>query len=366
MDVENLGLTPAERRLAEALDGSDEALEALARRDDGGDLARRHRAGPALALRTVARALTTPTSWHRDLLAAAMRHLQARATVEEAGERLAAAGVEWVPFKGYDMATRFYAAAEERPATDVDLLILPARLAAAREALAADGWQPLFTGRRYEDFLAEESYAWLARKADRTLIEVHYRLWGMAPEGLAEALFERSRPDPGLPPGGGRLRPADAYFVAAVHTWLTPPPRPLTSWWDLAQVSAGLTAQEVDDVVDAAREWDLALPVALAAEISADLWRRDGCRAIASRLAASLRPVERRVASRARRRGLTGLTLARLQAARLLSGRRSRQGWLTVWRRVWAHPGVVERSTPAEWPWIRRRLVSLGRSLGPG
>lgn len=360
MDAAKLGLRPAERWLAEALDGSAEALELLARRDDG-ELARRHRAGPALALRTVARALTTPASWHRDLLGAAVSHLQACTTVEETGASLAAAGVDWVPFKGYDMATRFYAEAEERPASDVDLLIPPARLSAAREALTADGWQPLYTGRRNEAFLAEEGYAWLARKPGRTLLEVHFRLWGMAPEGLAAAVFERSRPDPDLPPGGRRLRPADAYLVAAVHTWLTPPPRPLVSWWDLARIADKLSEDEVDDAVDAARRWGLALPVALAAEISAGLWRRGGCREIARRLAADLRPLERRTASRARRRGLTDLTLARLQAARLLSGRRSRQGWLAVWRRVWAHPGIVERSTPDEWPWIRRRLAFLIR-----
>lgn len=366
MEAENLGLTPTEQWLAEALAGSREALETLARRDEDGELARRHRAGPALALRTVARSLTTPASWHRDLLAAAVNHLQARTTVEEVGASLAAAGVEWVPFKGYDMATRFYAEAEERPATDVDFLISPEHLAAAREALTADGWQPLYTGRRYEDFLAEEGYAWLARKASQTLIEVHFRLWGMTPEGLAESLFERSRPDPDLPRGGRRLRPADAYLVAAVHTWLTPPPRPLTSWWDLARISEKLTEGEVDDVAGAAGEWDLGLPVALAAEVSAALWGQAGCGSIGRRLAAGLRPAERWLAARARRKGHVGLTLARLQAARLLAGRRSRQGWLTVWRRVWAHPGVVERSTPEDWPWIRRRLVSLARFLRPG
>lgn len=353
------GLTAEERQLADALAGDGEALAALAHLDAGGELARRHRAGPALHLRAARRALDTPAvaAWHRQLLATTAHHLRIETTVEEVAGRLAAAGIEWLPLKGYDLATRLYDTPEERPTADVDLLIRRGRLAEARRALEAAGWKGLYEGPRNRRFLAEEGYAWMAEKADRAFLELHFRLWGLVPEGFAEALIERSSADEDLAPGGRRLRLADAYLVAAVHSWLTSPPRPLVAWWDLARIAERLEPREVDAVVRAARRWDLELPVALAAEVSDTLWRHAACAEIRRLVATDLRRPERWLASYARRRGLAGVPLAALQAARLAAGRRSRQGWRGAWRRIWSHPGIVERSTPDDWPWLRRRLT---------
>ncbi len=354
-DRTRLGLTGAERRLALALDGDPQALETLAADDAESALARHHRIGGALYLRARRFGLETPAvaAWHRLTLAVAAHHLRLQAMVEEVAGRLTDAGVTWLPLKGYDLATRLYDAPEERPTGDLDLLIPPERLDDAVRALRADGWQALYQGPRNRSFLAEEGYAWMAVKAPHPLLEVHFRLWGMVPEHFETAIFERSRPDPALPAGGRRLTLADAYLVAAVHTWLSP--RYLVAWWDLARLSERLTPEEIGDVVRQAEAWDLQLPVMLAAEVSAALWGRQGCRTIHRRLAGELRLPERWLAARARR-SLTTLSLASLQAARLLAGRRSRQRLKGPWRRIWPHPGIVERATPDEWPWLARRL----------
>ena len=358
-----LGMTREVRWLADALAGSPEALAHVAAHDPDGELARRHRVAAALRLRAERCGLEAPEAWHRDLVARAALHLSLTAAVEEVGERLAASGVEWLPIKGFDLATRVYDTPEERPTADADLLIPPARFDEARRALEEDGWEGLFPGPRNREFLKEEGYAWLARKPGRGLLELHFRLWGLVPAGWAEALFERSRRDPALPPGGRRLSLADAYLVAAVHVWLDPPPRPLIAWWDLDRITRRWPSGEVEGAVAGARAWDLQLPVALASRVAAALWGGESSTAIAERLESDLRPPERFISDRARRKGLATLSLSRLQTARLLAGRRSRQGWRGAWRRVWAHPGIVERATPEAWPWPLRRLAYQLRPL---
>ncbi len=350
-----LGLTAAEQRLARALGDDRQALEELAASDAGGELARRHRAGGALYLRARRLALQTPAVaiWRRQTIAAGAHLSRLEMTATEVAGRLASAGIEWLPLKGYDLATRLYQQPEERLTGDLDLLIRPACLDDARRVLRADGWRDLYPGPRNRAFLAEEGYAWMAVKDRHPLLEVHFRLWGLVPEKLATALFDRARPDPTLGAGGHRLTLADAYLVAAVHAWLAP--RYLVSWWELARICRRLTPKEIDAVARAASTWDLQLPVALAAEVSASLWREQGCRAIRRRLAGELRLAERLLAARARHR-LTTLPLAALQAARLLAGRRGRQRLRGPWRQLWPHPGIVERSTPEHWPWLARRL----------
>ncbi len=354
-DRTELALTPAELRLARALGDDRQALEELATSDGEGELARRHRAGGALYLRALRLGLNTPAvaSWRRQTLAAGAHHSRLEVMANEVAGCLGAAGVEWLPLKGCDLATRLYRAPEERLTGDLDLLIRPEQFGDAQRALRADGWRSLFQGPRNRAFLTQEGYAWMAVKDPHPLLEVHFRLWGLVPEKLATTIFARSRPDPTLPASGRRMTLADAYLVAAVHAWLAP--RYLVSWWELARISQRLASEEIDGVAREAAAWDLQLPVALAAEVSTALWGERGCRAIQRRLAGELRLAERLLAARARRR-LTTLPLVGLQAARLLAGRRSRQQLRGPWRRIWPHPGIVERSTPEGWPWIVRRL----------
>ena len=148
--------------------------------------------------------------------------------------------------------------------------------------------------------------------------------------------------------------------MAAVHTWLNPPPRPLLAWWDLERIAAaepGL-ADLAEDAARLAEEWDLQLPAGLSAAQVARLWPSAPNRAIADRLLGGLRPLERLAARRGEAVGLRSIVLARL-----LSGRASRAGWRSLPRQVWAHPGIVEQETRAGQSWPARRLAHVMRAL---
>lgn len=350
-----------DRRVAAALNGHDEALAALAREDRTGEIARRHRIGAALYLRASRRQLSGPAieAWHRDLFSASTQYLRLSAALERVAAVLATAGIKWIPIKGYDLATRVYDDPEDRPTADLDLLIAAADLVLARERLEKAGWRGLVGGRFAERYLVEEGYAWQASDATGVLLELHFRLWGCVDETLAAMLIDASTPDASLPPGGRRLALPHAFVVAAVHAWLGPRDRGVGVWWDLVRLVEASSPALVDDVIRTARQGDLQLLVALAAEVASELWRNDGCRRIAEALGRELRGPERLVATLARRRDLSGCSFALLQAARLASRRRSRSRWRAPWRRIWAHPGTVEIATPQGWPWPARRLWYL-------
>jgi len=268
-------MTGPDRRVAAALDGDDEALTAIAREDPTGAIARRHRVGAALYLRAARRDLRGPAvdAWHRDLFSASTQYLRLSAALERVAAVLAAERIDWIPLKGYDLATRAYDDPEERPTMDLDLLIAAAEFARARRSLESAGWQGLHRGRLAERYLAEEGYAWQATDATGVLLELHFRLWGCVDEGLADALIGESTPDASLPPGGRRLTLAHAYLVAAVHAWLGSPSRGVGVWWDLVRICEASPRSLVGEVTRAARHWDLQLPVALAAELTCELWR---------------------------------------------------------------------------------------------
>lgn len=360
-----LGFSAAEERLASALEGDAEALRALLADGASGELARRHRTGPALYRHARLLDATGPAldAWRHEARTSAARHLALAAVLDDAAQALEGAGVAWAPLKGFDLATRFEDRGEQRPTGDLDLLVAPTDLETGREALLAAGFQGFEETPRSGAYLREEGYAWQATHPSGVLLELHFRLWGLVPEDFAAGVLERARPEATLPPGGRRLRLADAYVVAAVHLWLDPPPRKLLAFYDLPRLAEHLEeADETDEVVEAAADGDLELPVALAAEVSSALWRRDACGEVVRRLAARLRTAERFFAARLRRRGLAAAPLHAIVLARLLARRRSRHGLpRTVGRRLWPHPGTVERLTPDDWPWIRRRFAATLR-----
>jgi hypothetical protein len=262
-----------------------------------------------------------------------------------------------VPIKGCDVGARVYEHPEERPVGDVDLLVAEADFPRARDALTASGWRPFFAGERAERYLREEGYAWAATDAAGLLLEVHVRLWGLVPAGLASALLAAALPDPALGSTGRRLPLAGAWLLAAVHAWLNPPPRPLLSWWDLERLAAA-DPGIVDEAVRLAEAWDLQLPAGLAAAQAAELWGSEPNREIADRLLARLYLPERLAGRRGEAASLKAIVLARL-----LSGRASRAGWRSLPRQVWAHPGVVEQETPPDRSWPARRLSHVLRAL---
>lgn len=345
--------------LAAALAGDQGALVALARDPGGAEMARAHRLGPALALR--ARRLgidgAVASSWYRSLLGAAAHSLQIEDRLAAASAALGEAGIPWVPIKGCDLGARVYEQREERPVGDIDVLVARTDLARVQAVLVAAGWRSLFAGERMERYLRDEGYAWAAVDPAGLVLEVHVRLWGIVPAGLGAALLAAALPDPDLGPSARRLPLAHAWLLAAVHSWLNPPPRPLLFWWDLERL--GAADPEIAGAASALAEtWDLQLPAGLAAARAAELWGSRPNRTIADRLLARLRLPERLAA----RRG-ESVSLQEIVLARLLSRRASRAGWRSLPRQVWAHPGVVEQETAAGRSWPARRLVHVWRAL---
>ena len=347
------------RRMAAALAGDADALAALAADPDAAELARIHRVGPALALRARRLGIGGPAaeSWRRGLIAVTAHRLHVEDRLRGVGIALGQAGVPWLPLKGCDLGARVYRNPEERPVGDIDVLVPRAELPRVQEALRGAGWRGLAEGPRMERYLRDEGYAWQAEDASGLLLEVHVRLWGIVPAGLGAALLAAAVPDPGLGTSGRRLPLAHAWLVAAVHTWLNPPPRPLLAWWDLERIAAAEPGM-ANEAARLAEEWDLQLPAGLAAAQAAQLWPSPPNRAIADRLLGGLRPLERLAARQGEAVGLKSIVLARL-----LSGRASRAGWRSLPRRIWAHPGIVEQDTPAGWSWPARRFAHVMRAF---
>ncbi len=346
-------------RLAAALSEDRDALAGLAADPAAAELARIHRVGPALALRARRLGIDGPAaqSWHRALIAVAAHRLHVEDRLGTVGAALGEAGVPWLPLKGCDLGARVYRQPEERPVGDIDLLVPRADLPRVQAALRAIGWRGLAESPRMERYLRDEGYAWQAQDAAGMLLEIHVRLWGIVPAGLGAALLAAAVPDPGLGSSGRRLPLAHAWLVAAVHSWLNPPPRPLLSWWDLERIAAA-EPQMADQAARLAEDWDLQLPAGLAAAQVAALWPSTPNRTIADRLLGGLRPLEHLAVRRGEAVGLRAIVLARL-----LSGRASRAGWRSLPRQVWAHPGIVEQETQAGQSWPARRLAHVLRAL---
>ncbi|MCH9647218.1 MAG: nucleotidyltransferase family protein [Deltaproteobacteria bacterium] len=359
--------TPDEfRLLVDALQGDRSALEKAAASLEPGPIARFHRLGPALARRAFQQQppLATPAPWRLAFQQSTARQLLFQRHLLLVGEQLAESRIPWLPIKGLDLCSRVYGSPEDRPAGDIDILVPPDRLAEARTALESSGWKGAFHGHRYESFLADEGYCWLAAQPDGSQLEVHFRFWGMIPEGYPGDLFQRSLEAPSLGASARRAGLEDAYLLAAVHAWMTPPPRPLLHWWDLERIAAKEPQGIGQQVPRLARQWHLELPVALASAQAATLWPDKVHGAIAKQLVSSLRRPERLVFNRAKREGSDSISLPRMTLARLCASRSSRSGWKALGRRLWAHPGIVDRETPERWQWPVRRLVHLGRRVG--
>lgn len=322
----------------------------------------RHRAVPGLARALRVRSLPIPDPWRRRQTSAAVHWMRLEAARAEVGSALDDVRVRWLPFKGCDVADRFYVAPEERPTSDLDILLHADQFATARTALEASGWLGLSDDPLVERYRIDEGYAWPANREARPLLEVHFRLWGMMPPALSDLIVDDARPVTGL----FELRPtsADAYLLAAVHHLLIPPPRPMIGLLDLARIAASEDAFEVRSMAERVGRFGLALPVVMATLATHSLWPRDRLHSLAVALASQLRVPERFVAARAARRGLDTVSTASVVFARLLSGRPSRAGWRTIPRRVWCHPGVVASETPSSWPWHRRRRIHVLQQIG--
>lgn len=352
--------------LAAAFDGNEDSLRMLLEAPDVLPFLEKHRMTAAVALRCMNLNLSGGLGQRLrgTLHKAAGWHLLLEAHLHRIGARLAAAEIPWLPFKGMDLCFRVYDQPAERPASDVDILVPASQVKDAVAALEADGWRNPNPTAGHDRFLWDEGYCWTLISEEKVPLEVHFRLWGLVPEAYAAAVLEDAEPSPALGATAHHPRLADAYVLAAVHAWMTAPPRPFVHWLDLELLHRRAGAVLVDDVAAITQRWDLQLPVALAALHTAALWPESGHSALLDALKPTLRLPERRLLSRARRRGTDAVTLAAITTARNLAGRQSRSRWRGARRRFWAHPEVVRRETPAHWPWPRRRLVHLLRRLG--
>lgn len=290
-------------------------------------------------------------TWQRG----AAQLLLAESQLKEIGHELGRVGVTWLPIKGVDLATRgVFEHPEERPFSDVDIMVVSEDLDRARSALNESGWQSLYRGEHAESYLIDEGYAWPATRSG-TLLEVHHRLWGLLPTATAPSLIEDSLPAPELGPTARRPSLAWAWVLAAVHGWLSPH-RDLLLWRDLERVSAASSHDLGEEIETLCRRFGLALPLTAACAVTARIFDDAFHDRLVPILAADLRPIERltRPSTARDRRSLGGMILART-----LSARPARRGWRSIGRHFWPHPGVVEQRTPSSWTWPKRRLACL-------
>jgi hypothetical protein len=129
----------------------------------------------------------TPPDDTRELDAAAVQVLDA----------FAAAGIDALLLKGPALARWLYRAGEERPYSDVDLLVAPSQVSLAREALAGLGYRRASKASGIDDIAGvvhEETWLGLGPSAKHELlIELHLRLAGAKapPQRVWDALMAR-------------------------------------------------------------------------------------------------------------------------------------------------------------------------------
>lgn len=355
---------PELRPLAAGLAGDPVALQRLLASSGLQTSITEHRLGPALAIRAAERDLNGGQIglWNTQMRAAAGQRLQLEAARRSIAAALADADIPWAPLKGMGLDPRLYPHPEERISTDIDVLVAPEHLRQAVAALESAGWESLTTSPRQQRQALDEGYNWKLALGN-TLLELHFRLWGGVPERLAEDILARTTPAPEIGPTARRVDLPDAYLIAAVHVWQTPPPRYLMLWWDLQRMAETMTPEEYQAVIDRTLEHDLGAFVALSAATAADLWDHPVNHQIADALEPRLGAAERWAAARLHRTSPITASLGLLTLGRLLARRPSRSGWRAVPRRIWAHPGTVDAATPDTWPWPKRRLTHLARAL---
>jgi hypothetical protein len=153
----------------------------------------------------------------RHCVALALMQSRLIETLETALYALAQANVPAVALKGPALSQRLYGDATLRPATDLDLLVAPAKLSRAIEALRNIGFEAL-AGKEEEYFRQHHHHVHL-RAANRPTIELHFRLSSAFGVFIpAEPFLERSLPYRTTQGAECRvLAPEDELIYLAVH-----------------------------------------------------------------------------------------------------------------------------------------------------
>ena len=254
-------------------------------------------------------------------------------TVRQALLVLQKAGLRPVVLKGLAVA-EFYPRGGLRPTGDVDLLVHPNDLAAARSSLEAAGWSAVVSGRWAEDYLQREGYCWQAARPGEAVLEVHYRLWGSVAPEFAVAAFEASVEALDL------RRPCteDLIVMAASHAWRQASPRRGADFLDVALVLENASDLDYDRLLHRVELSAQHLPVALCLRALGDSVPEPARHWLAAQLVPLLRGRERRLYRTTRETDPDGIPWSQIRLAMLLAGRPSRLGWKAVWRRFWPHP----------------------------
>ncbi len=344
---------------ASALAQNPDALEECVRSPDS--LCDQADLWPALARRLADHGFEVPEAWREALRSSTAAWMRQEAT--HAALREALSEVVWLPIKGLYTATAAHRCREDRPMSDLDILVSPQNLPVVRARLGGLSWKSLWNGVRSERYLQEEGYAWSAESPQGDLLEVHFRLWSLLPERTVELILaDRIESED----GGWTIDRAWAFILAAVHAWLGHRPRSLLDWWDV-HLLARAKPDHLDDeqfialVTTRAKDLGIGLPVLLSTHVVARCWPGDEVqKRLRDRLMTTLRGREAALLRTLEQRGPSAVRLSSIVGRRLLAGRETRAGARTALRRVWAHPGVVERQVEGG-PFWWRRLRHLGR-----
>lgn len=333
--------------LAAAMAGNPAALTRVVEEPAFTERIARQRIAALLARRAREAHVSGPAveSWQAARRAIAASWLLAEHMLGIVGESLAAAAVRWSPIKGADLAFRVHQAPEDRPATDLDILVAPADLATAVAALKEAGWSDRWSGDpgmwRYA---LDEGHNWPLVRREGVMVEVHFRLWGWLPPELAPAMLARAQADPSRGLTACRLLPADAALLSACHAWTEAlgeaPLRTLYDVCRLLTVTPGLDAQAAADTLVAyAAKSGLQAAVGGVLRLVIALWPETPAEQLASRMIHSAPRLERAGSHILWPRIGHRNALAALVLLRLLARQPSRQGWKSLGRRLLPHEG---------------------------
>lgn len=279
---------------------------------------------------------------------AAARVAVLKQALESVAEALGGAGIRWTPIKGGDLAFRVYDQPEDRQCGDLDVLVAEDDRELAVAALERSGWLAAHRSTVVEQsYLRDEAYCQALSHPLGGLLEVHFRLWGAAPVGLAAEVLAAAQPDSRLGRTGARISLEHAFALAAFHAWAVTPPRPLATWWDLERICEAGGKNIADGILDTGKRWSLHLPIAMAADAAASLWHLPACIQIARELGPELRWAERIAFAWTRRFGADATPYSAIVLARLVARRPSRHGWRSVWRHLVPHPALRKRARTA-------------------
>ena len=203
--------------------------------------AARHEVLPLVAatVRRLGDRVGPPAVWaaraERQRYATLLRNTGLAAALVEVGSAFREAGVESLAVKGIALAESVYGDLALRPAADVDILVRPADLPAARSVLLSLGFdhrsEPL--GDEWAHSHHDEPYFRRSARGE-VCLELHWALWPAARFRADPGVWERTRP---LQVRGSMLRtlsPEDTLLHLAIHR--TRAPLRLRSVCDVAEL----------------------------------------------------------------------------------------------------------------------------------